>query len=122
MGLKAFRACELPWSVWPLPAPNSWGVSQGREGLNTFPRDSLKPDVQRSLSGVKYLAPIPNFRSFSDQMISMAQHVSVLSATLQHFQGAVPDSAVLTNTSPELVLATGDCQCLAQPSWLQGSL
>lgn len=38
----------------------------------------------------------------------MAQHVSVLGATLQHFQGAVPASrAVLTSTSPELVLATG---------------
>lgn len=31
----------------------------------------------------------------------------MLSATIQPFQGAVPDSAVLTNTSPELVLATG---------------
>lgn len=38
----------------------------------------------------------------------MAQHVAVLSHTIQHLQGAVPGSgAVLTNTSPELVLATG---------------
>lgn len=38
----------------------------------------------------------------------MAQHVAVLSHSIQHLQGAVPGSrAVLTNTSPELVLATG---------------
>lgn len=94
MGLKAFRACELPWSVWPLPAPNSWGVSQGREGPNTFPWDCLKPDVQRSLSGVKHLVPMPSF-----------VHLLTRFPWLSTLLCSVP----LSSTSRELSQTLGQC-------------
>lgn len=74
--------------------------------------------MQQSLSGVKYLVPIPNFA----HLLTRFPWLSTLlcSVTLQHLQGAVPDSgAVLSNTSPELVLA-GGFQCLAQPSFPPG--